>query len=146
MLPVQSSPSNQPRSADFTSHRILVVDDQTDVRAGYRWLLEAYGFSVSEAADGTDALRFLRQHPVDLILTDLYMPDMDGLTLLRQLRDIPSAPPVIAMSGSGHLGREAALEAARVLGADAALRKPISGELLLSTILSILPPDGIAVN
>jgi CheY-like chemotaxis protein len=112
----------------------------------YRWLLEEHGFLVAEATDGTDALRFLRQHTVDLILTDLYMPEMDGLTLLRQLREIPSPPRVIAMSGSGNRGREAALEAACVLGADVALRKPISGDLLVSTILSLLPPEGLAAN
>jgi CheY-like chemotaxis protein len=118
---------------------VLVVDDRPDVRLSLLYMLEASGYDVAEAGDGRQALAALARKRVDLILTDLYMPVMDGLGLVRSIRERQGPRPgVIAMSGSGHLGRDASLEAAQVLGADAVLRKPFTREQLINTITSVL--------
>ena len=115
--------------------RVLLVDDQMDIRLAFRYMLEADGYEVVEAANGTEALAQLVQLPIDVILTDLYMPWMDGLSLLRAVRSGKGpAPRIIAMSGSPNLGKAASLEAARILGADAVLQKPVSRLELKSTI------------
>jgi two-component system chemotaxis response regulator CheY len=121
------------RMADQT--RVLVVDDQPDVRAAFRYMLEHFGYDVGEAGNGAEALAYLADKKVDVILTDLYMPKMDGLTLVRAVRTGPAPrPAIIAVSGSPNLGKDAALEAARVLGADAILLKPLARDQLIKTI------------
>jgi two-component system phosphate regulon response regulator PhoB len=122
--------------------RILVVDDRPDVRLSFLYLLEASGYDVAEAADGTQALSVMARKHIDVILTDLYMPGLDGLGLVRIVRNGPPPQPrIIAMSGSDHIGRDASLEAARVLGADAILTKPFSRDLLVRTIRAVLSQD-----
>jgi CheY-like chemotaxis protein len=114
---------------------VLVVDDQPDVRLALGFVLESYGFRVVAARDGIEALECVAKQAVDVVLTDLYMPGMDGLSLVRALRGTVSSPPrIIAMSGSPNLAKEAALTAARALGADVILPKPVSGEMLINTI------------
>ena len=66
--------------------RVLVVDDEPHIRAVLRGYLEADGFAVSEAADGEDAVRRLRDDAPDLVLLDVMMPGIDGLEVLRQVR------------------------------------------------------------
>ena len=122
---------------------VLIVEDRADVRLALRYMLEAHDYRVAEAADGAEALAYVATEPVDVILTDLYMPQMDGLSLVRALRKSQAVGPrIIAMSGSPNLGKEAALDAAKVLGADAVLRKPFSREQLVRTITSVTSLPG----
>ena len=114
---------------------ILVVDDRPDVRLSLLYMLQASGFDVAEAADGAQALEQVTHKRVDVILTDLYMPGFDGLALIRAMRNRKGPQPrIIAMSGADHLGKEAALEAAKVLGAEAILQKPFTREQLVQAI------------
>lgn len=120
-----------------------MVDDRPDVRLSFLYLLEACGYEVAEAADGAQALAVMARKHVDVILTDLYMPGVDGLGLVRIIRGSPPPQPrIIAMSGSDHIGRDASLEAARVLGADAILKKPFSRDQLVRTIRTVMKLDG----
>jgi CheY-like chemotaxis protein len=118
---------------------VLVVEDQPDVRLGFVFLLETHGFRIREAADGFEALGQMAREQVDVVLTDLYMPGMDGLALVSAVRGrAPPQPPIIAISGSPNLGKDAALAAAKALGADVVLMKPIPGDLLVSTIRRLI--------
>jgi CheY-like chemotaxis protein len=127
--------------------RVLVVDDQPDVRLAFRYMLEYFGYNVEEAGNGAEALAFMANEKVDVILTDLYMPKMDGLTLVRAVRTgPPPGPRIIAVSGSPHLGKDAALEAARVLGADAVLLKPLAREVLIKTIRAVVGDDPLVAT
>jgi CheY-like chemotaxis protein len=118
---------------------VLVVDDEPDVCLAFRYMLEADHFRVAVAANGRQALGHIATDPVDVILTDLCMPDLDGLGLLRHLRQAAASPPkVIAMTGSAMLDRKTALEEARLLGAGAVLEKPISRQQLLRAIQSVV--------
>lgn len=119
---------------------ILVVDDIADVRVSNRLLLEAHGYRVLEAPNAHAAIGIIDSERVDLILADLYMPgSMDGVDLIQHVaRTPPPRPAIIAMSGSPHLAYRSSLNAARSVGADAALVKPVDPDILLKTIESLL--------
>jgi PAS domain S-box-containing protein len=115
--------------------RILVVDDDDAVRGVLQKLLSDAGYEVLATRDGREAMRLVAEHPFDLVLTDLIMPDQEGLETIRELhRDYP-AIRVVAMSGA--MGA-IYLRTAELLGADAALRKPIDGSQLLRTLRDLL--------
>ena len=112
----------------MSSRKILVVDDDDAVRGVLRAMLERGGFDVLEAANGNAASSVQRQTPADLLITDLIMPEREGLeTISAFRRDFPGVG-IIAISGA--LGG-AFLNAARLLGADAVLPKPVSAAKLL---------------
>ncbi|GMV79855.1 MAG: hypothetical protein AMXMBFR7_10390 [Planctomycetota bacterium] len=113
--------------------RILVVDDEADVREALTRLLSSHGHTVDEASDGLEALEFLRRDPwVDLVLLDVMMPEMDGFETLRRLRDLGYARiPVIVMTA-----RFSPLDVAHAhdFGAYVFIRKPFETAELLNAI------------
>lgn len=116
----------------MTGERILVVDDGDDVRHTItQYILKPNAYDYLEAKDGLEALSLLRTHPVDLILLDLQMPRMDGLEVLRRLRDEGIAIPVVLMTMYG--SEEIAIEVFR-LGARDYIIKPFSEDELLGAL------------
>ena len=114
---------------------VLVVDDRPDVRLSFMYLLQALGYGVFEAGDGHEALAVMAKNHIDIVLTDLYMPGLDGLGLIRAIRAMPEPRPfIIVISGSEHLGVEAARSAANDLGADAILVKPVNRQTLVQAL------------
>src|SRR5260370_36629689 len=106
--------------------RVLVVDDRPDVRLSFLYMLQALGYDVAEACDGYAALQYLATHQVDVVLTDLFMPGMDGLGLLEAIVSGPKRrPALVAMSGVLSPKSSELLESARLLGAQV-LEKPIA--------------------
>lgn len=111
---------------------ILVVDDETDIRELVKEILEDEQYIVSVAANGAEARQALIDRRPDLILLDVWMPDIDGISLLKEWHEgDESPPPVVVMSGHGTV--ETAVEATR-LGAYDFLEKPLSMAKLLLTI------------
>lgn len=116
----------------FPLVRILVVDDEEPIRALLRHVLESAGLEVSEATNGREGLALYRQRPADVVITDIAMPEGDGLDLILELtRDFPNAK-IIAMSGDQEKSN---LNAAKLLGARQTLQKPFSMDKLLHTVL-----------
>ena len=112
--------------------RILVVDDETDIRNLLQEILEDEGYSVQVAEDGASARVILNDKPVDLVLLDIWMPDVDGITLLKEWAENGRlSMPVIMMSGHGTV--ETAVEATR-MGAYDFIEKPLSLAKLLLTV------------
>ena len=109
---------------------VLVVDDRPDVRLSLIYMLEASGFDVAEAADGDQALDVIARRRVEVVLTDLAMPGMDGRKLTTKLVANRVRPKVSVMSGSERLEPGDAA----VLGADAILAKPFTREQLVQAI------------
>jgi CheY-like chemotaxis protein len=114
---------------------VLVVDDHADFSVALRELLLALGFRVTCASDGIEALQVLARQSVSLVLTDLYMPRMDGVELIQQLAISGGpVPPSIAITGDEHTASQSVKNTARALGAKAALLKPFSKDQLAQAI------------
>jgi CheY-like chemotaxis protein len=114
---------------------ILVADDEEGVRSFLRSVLEKAGYVVIEAGDGNQALALLGHTRVDLVITDLAMPEKEGIETIQQLGRLPTPVKIIAMSGA--FG-PALLEAARNLGACASFSKPIHPNDLVATVSRVL--------
>ncbi|MEH2390601.1 MAG: response regulator [Nostoc sp.] len=127
--------------SDFNLNKLqaLLVDDDKDSREFIAFLLEQYGAQVTEADSAHDALSSLRQAKFDLLISDIGMPDMDGYTLIRQIRkqlpDQGGEIPAIALTAyAGEIDQQQALAA----GFQRHISKPIEPELLIEAILTIL--------
>ena len=114
--------------------RILIVDDESAVRQVVRKALQQDGHEVIEAEDGEAALRLCSDHPVDLAITDLFMPVMDGLQLIVQLREQSADTKFIAISGSVYERRPRFLEIAGRMEAVVTLAKPFTVEELRTVV------------
>ena len=112
--------------------------DHADVRISIRRTLEEAGHRVLDAADGELALRLLETTPIDVVITDLFMPGEDGIVLMRRIRKDFPAVKVIAISGGGFGGKLDLLKDAVLLGASSALRKPFTQDQLLGALEAAL--------
>src|SRR5689334_1599513 len=111
--------------------RILVVDDEVSARSGLEKLLRQEGFEVDVAIDGVNALQIAAERPPDVVVTDLKMPNMDGVELLKKIREQDRDLPVIMATAFGDVG--SAVTAMRE-GADDYLTKPIDIDALILSI------------
>lgn len=118
--------------------KILVVDDEPDIRAAVRDVLEDEGYLVNIAADGAEARLMREQHQPDLVLLDIWMPDVDGVSLLREWNEAGTQQSVVMMSGHGSV--ESAVEATRQ-GALNYIEKPLSLGKLLSVVKQALQAE-----
>jgi len=111
---------------------ILIIDDEEGIRVLLRTTLEAAGYEVVEASNGRQGLEQYRRRPTDLIITDIAMPEMDGLDMILELtRDFLDAR-VIAISGEG--GEKNGLDVAKLLGARQTFQKPFRIPQLLDAV------------
>jgi CheY-like chemotaxis protein len=114
--------------------RILVVDDDEPVRETICSILATCSYEITEATDGKIAVQKYREHPFDLVITDLVMPGMEGIELIRELRSLDQNVKVIAISGGFLADSETYLKTARLLGAQYTLAKPFTMDELLSVV------------
>jgi UDP-3-O-[3-hydroxymyristoyl] N-acetylglucosamine deacetylase len=110
---------------------VLVVDDEGEIRTSLRGVLSDEGLRVLEAEDGGRALNLVRVERPELVLLDVWMPEVDGIELLRRLQEEPDRPQVIMISGHGNI--ETAVQATK-LGAFDFIEKPFSIDALLSVV------------
>ena len=112
--------------------RLLVADDNSDMRQSMRLLLERAGHEVELAADGAKALEMQRSHACDVLVTDIFMGESDGLDAIKNFRrEFPNVRIVAMSGGRGPIRGESYLTTATVIGADATLYKPFEvGQLL----------------
>jgi CheY-like chemotaxis protein len=115
--------------------RLLIAEDDADTRETMRLLLERAGYEVALAENGGRAVQLQRERPADVLITDLFMPETDGLEAIDTFRrEFPSVR-IVAMSGGGvRVKGGVYLSTAGVAGADALLRKPFAIEDLLKTL------------
>lgn len=120
------------------SKTILVIDDDTTVRGTMRIILERAGYRVVEASDGRRGVELYRDAPTDLVVTDLFMPQQDGIETIQQLRaEFPDAL-ILAVSSGASIGAEGPLADALMLGADETLAKPFSKDELLACVHELI--------
>jgi len=104
--------------------KILVIDDDEDQRDLVRAVLEVEGYKVLEASGGYSALEMIREEIPDMAIVDIFMPDMDGLETITQLRLRTADMKIIAMSGCGLFQHSDYLSHAKEFGANAGIAKP----------------------
>jgi len=118
--------------------RILVIDDDEQLRRMLCMALRRAGYVVVEAGDGNEGLERFREAPTDLIITDLLMPEKEGLeTIMDIRREFPDAK-IIAMSGGGRAGNLNFLRVAERLGAQRTMAKPFNLQALLAAVQDLL--------
>jgi len=117
---------------------ILIIDDDGFYRTVLRRILEDGGHQVMESGDGNDGLETYRLRHPELVITDIFMPGMDGSEVIRALREVDSRARIIAVSGGGTFYDIDVLDMARKLGADAILRKLDPKERVLGEVERVL--------
>ena len=112
--------------------KILIVEDNEDARSFMKYLIENYGYEAIEAADGIEALDQFRKHQPDIILMDISLPMVSGLTATKAIREVDATGeiPIIAITAFGKLYLEKAMEA----GCNDLITKPLDYDVLQSTI------------
>jgi CheY-like chemotaxis protein len=122
----------------IAGRRILIVDDDKIFRDIVHLMLEQFGYEVTIARDGAEAVKLCDSAQFDLVITDLIMPEKDGLeTMAEVLRRSPGTK-VIAMSGGGQLEAECYLEMATTMGASEILKKPFTPDQLQGAVEATL--------
>jgi DNA-binding response OmpR family regulator len=118
--------------------RILIIDDESSLRQVLRVILERAGHTVLDAPDGREGMALWRREPTDVVVTDLFMPEKDGIHVLKEMKNVAMKPKIIAMSGGGQRGLLDWRAAALALGADRVLVKPFDPRTVLLTIQEVL--------
>jgi len=128
--------------------RILVIDDEEDVREVLQQVLERAGYEVSVAASGKEGLELMRKGGADLVITDVIMPGIDGVTTVKKIREKFRNTRIIVISGGGNVAPKsyepnaisttAFLASATNAGADRTLTKPFDRDELIAAIKSLL--------
>ncbi len=120
---------------------ILIVDDEPQVLEILTRILERHGHTTLKARDGKTALRMFAGNPTDVVITDIFMPEMDGFEFLIRVREAFPEARIIALSGGGYIGKEEVLRDAVRLGAVGVLEKPFSPEECLEAVRRALEWD-----
>ena len=116
---------------------VLVIEDEADIRQSIRTILETAGYAVIEAENGIPGLSLYASRRPDLVLTDIVMPEKDGLETIREICRMDPAAAIIAMSAYEY-GRMDFLEIAKRFGAAGTLRKPFRPDELLASVSWVL--------
>ena len=117
---------------------VLVIDDDKQIRLLIRRILENEGHTVHEAADGKNGILLLQQNSIDLVITDIIMPEKEGLETIIDIRhDFPKMK-ILAISGGGKTGLPDFLPAAKKFGAHKTLPKPFGKQELLEAVNDLL--------
>lgn len=119
----------------MSGKRVLVADDASLVRAYYRQALERAGYQVDEALNGMEAMEKILMQPFDLVIVDVNMPQMDGITFIRTLRAKALPTSAVATLVTTTEAKEQDVLAARMAGANFYLIKPVSQDRLIEHVV-----------
>ena len=125
-------------------HRILIIDDDHHILLMIKKMLERVGYEVDLASNGDEGLELFKKLPVDLVITDIIMPEKEGLETIREMKRLRSDLKIIAMSGGGKVSSDNYLNTAKIFGASRILSKPFSQMQMVSAVQDLLgaPSDG----
>ena len=118
--------------------RILIIDDDPQILNMLRQTLEREGYEVIDASDGKEGLKLYQENPTDLIITDLIMPEKEGIETIMELRrDFPDVK-IIAITGGGRIDPKQYLSMAKSFGAQYTFTKPVERKKLLKAVKELL--------
>ncbi len=121
----------------MNSRSILVVDDEAELRDVVTRVLMDAGHRITTAEDGREAIARMEKETFDLVLTDVIMPEKDGMQVITEARRRLPQVKIVAMSGGGHIPRDQYLRIATGLGAHAVLEKPFTSRELIDTVSAV---------
>jgi len=119
--------------------KILIIEDDEEVREYLESVLSRAGYEVLSAANGKAGVEAFIDNPADVVITDIIMPEKDGIETIMDLRRRNSNLKVIAISGGGRAEPENYLHSAKLLGANKTMKKPFTNEEMLQAIRDLLP-------
>ena len=117
--------------------KILVIDDDEFIRLTIKSILKKYGCTILEATDGNEGVSLYKRERPNITITDMLMPDKEGIETISEIRAINPAAKIIAISGGGNTQNMAFLQLAQKMGANRTLSKPIKPEELLNAIQAL---------
>lgn len=118
--------------------KVLLIDDEPAILLMLKKMVERAGYEVDMASNGIEGINLLNKYSFDLVITDIIMPEREGLEIIAELRRDQPGVKVIAISGGGRLSPEGYLESANLLGADIVFKKPFSQKDMVKAIKSLL--------
>ncbi len=118
--------------------KILIIDDEAPIRKMFRKLFEQHNYNVLDAVNGKQGMDIFKEQGADLIITDLLMPEKDGLETIREIRKLNTDIKIIAISGGGLMDQKMYLGMAKKFGAHHIFTKPVDNDELLSTVKRLL--------
>lgn len=127
--------------ADAARGKILIIDDDELMRTTLEAILGTAGYETATAANGRRGLDWLEQNSVDIVITDIYMPEQEGIETIIELRQNYPSIKVVAISGGGEAGTPSMLEFAEKLGAMRALHKPFTVDQVIGLVKELLDPE-----
>ncbi len=122
----------------MTWKKILVIDDEAVIRETITEMLQRAGYEVWAAADGGEDIKLFREKDVDLVITDIIMPEVEGIETIRTLLQDQPDIKIIAISGGGRISNDDLLQMAGHFGAKLTLKKPFEREELLTAVRTVL--------
>jgi YesN/AraC family two-component response regulator len=114
--------------------KILIVDDEEIILFGIKAIIEKHNFKVDVASNGIQGIALLSQQAYDILITDIIMPEKDGIELIRYTKKLFPNIRIIAISGGGRITDEDHLKKAKELGCDFVIEKPFSSQELIKAI------------
>ena len=128
--------------------RILIIDDDHHILLMIKKMLERAGFEVELASNGNEGLELFKRLQVDLVITDIIMPEKEGLETIREMKRLRADLKIIAMSGGGKVSSDNYLNMAKIFGASRIISKPFSQKQMVSAVQELLgePSDGKLQN
>ena len=118
--------------------RILVIDDEEQVRSLLVKVLSQHGHTAVPAANGQEGSRLFREEPCDVVISDIFMPEKEGLETILELKKEFPGVRIIAISGGGKSGDLGFLQTAAMLGAEITLTKPVDTRQLLESVAQLI--------
>jgi DNA-binding response OmpR family regulator len=119
-------------------HRILIIDDDIQFNRMLKQTLEKQGYEVTTAQNGREGIQYYQKNPMDLVVTDLIMPEKEGVETIMELKRNYPDVKIVAMSGGGRIKSEDLLRIVEGIGVDATFSKPFEREDFLNTIKNLL--------
>ncbi|HEC44618.1 MAG TPA: response regulator [Bacteroides sp.] len=119
--------------------KILIIDDEPYILLMLKKMLEKAGYEVNLASNGREGMALFEKASADLVITDIIMPDKEGLELILEMKKQRPALKIIAMSGGGRISPESYLECAKHFGAEKVFQKPFRQKDLISAVKELIP-------
>ena len=118
--------------------KILIIDDEPHILLMLKKMLERAGYEIDIASNGLEGLELFKKYPSDLVITDIIMPEKEGLETIREMKRLQSELKIIAMSGGGKITADSYLQTAKLFGASRVIEKPFTQQQMVEAVNDLI--------